>query len=230
MRIRPYPPDHFPCPYIPGLTACYEAFWTEEIAPHERQDLLEAGYRSFGRYWFHPRCEGCNRCIPIRIPVESFQPTKSQRRSARECKDVVVKVGEPEYTREKYEIYSDHLKRFDHAEDRHETDAFRMSFYDPIVPALEFCYYLDDELIAFGSVQEVPDALSSVYFCYRLAYSKLSLGTYSALKEIEVARELGKKHVYLGYYIEDNHFMSYKARYRPNEIHDGDRWVPFRPR
>ncbi|SCA63218.1 Putative arginyl-tRNA--protein transferase [Chlamydiales bacterium SCGC AG-110-P3] len=228
MRYRPFPTDHFPCPYIPGLTACYEAFWVDEITPGERQHLLEYGYRSFGKYWFRPQCEGCNRCIPIRIPVSTFHPTKSQRRSARKNTGLVIKVGEPHYTDEKFEIYCDHLQRFSYPEDRHEAESFRISFYDPDVPALEFCYYIADALIAFGSVQKVPNALSSVYFCYRLEYSKLSLGKFSVLKEIEVARQLGKEYLYLGYYIEQNHFMSYKAMFGPNEILDSGRWIPFR--
>ena len=51
-------------------------------------------------------------------------------------------------------------------------------------------------------------------------YGKLSPGTISVIKEIEHAQSLGLKYYYLGYYIKDNHSMSYKGRFFPQELYD----------
>ncbi|TXI39308.1 MAG: arginyltransferase [Nitrosomonas sp.] len=228
MRLVPLDAPPHQCAYLPDRDAVYESFLVLEATPQERQALLEAGYRSFGKYYFRPCCIGCHQCIPLRVPVEDFTPNKSQRRAWRRCRDVDVVVDKPRYTKEKWEIYHDHLQRFNREESISSAEDFAFSFYDTTIPALEFCYYVEGVLAAVGIVNVTPQALSSVYFTYRLDYAKLSLGTYSVMAEIDYARRNSKKYLYLGYYVRDNHFMSYKARFHPNEVlMSGSHWVPF---
>ena len=51
-------------------------------------------------------------------------------------------------------------------------------------------YRIDGKLIAVGVIDILPYCLSSVYFFYDPDYSFLSLGTYSALKEIEYVQKI----------------------------------------
>jgi arginyl-tRNA--protein-N-Asp/Glu arginylyltransferase len=229
MRLVPLDERPHQCGYLPDRDATYEAYLVLEASPMEREALLEAGYRSFGKYYFRPKCVGCQQCVPLRVPVAQFAPTKSQRRVWRRCQQVVdVVIDTPRYTQEKWEIYHDHLQRFNRPGQGSSPEDFAFSFYDPTIPALEFCYHVDGQLVAVGIVNVTPHALSSVYFTYRLSYAKLSLGTFSAIAEIEHARRLGKDHVYLGYYVGANHFMAYKARYLPNEILTASgQWISF---
>jgi arginine-tRNA-protein transferase len=58
------------------------------------------------------------------------------------------------------------------------------------------------------------------------AFARQSVGTYSILWEIEYARKLGLPHYYLGYYVAESDTMSYKARFRPNEMLVADNhWI-----
>ncbi|OZJ03769.1 hypothetical protein BZG36_03469 [Bifiguratus adelaidae] len=89
------------------------------------------------------------------------------------------------------------------------------------------CYYLDDTLIAVAILDILPSCVSSVYFMYDPDYSFLSLGKYSALREIALVRELGDllhytglQWYYMGFYIQSCDKMRYKAEYRPSEIKD----------
>lgn len=228
MRFIPLDEKPHQCGYLPDRNATYEAYLVLEATPMEREALLEAGYRSFGKYYFRPRCIGCHKCIPLRIPVSQFTPTKSQRRAWRRCQGVDLVVDRPRYTVEKWEIYKEHLHRFNKQESASSPEDFAFSFYDTTIPALEFCYYVDGVLAAVGIVNVTPNTLSSVYFTYRLDYAKLSLGTYSVLAEIDYARREGKKHLYLGYFVKENHFMSYKGRFHPNEIlNSSGQWTQF---
>lgn len=43
-------------------------------------------------------------------------------------------------------------------------------------------YWLDDELIAVGVIDILPQCLSSVYFFYDPKYSDLVLGTYGSMR------------------------------------------------
>src|SRR5262245_37852380 len=58
-------------------------------------ELLAAGFRRFGPAVFRPVCDSCSACVPIRVPVERFRPSASQRRVLRRNRDVEVEVGEP---------------------------------------------------------------------------------------------------------------------------------------
>ena len=227
MRIIPLREQPHVCGYLPGRLAEYESFLVLEATPQEREQLLASGYRAFGRHYFKTKCQNCRECVPIRIPVDLFTPNKSQRRLWRRSQEIRIEVGIPLFTEEKYEIYLDHLQRFQRPASQSSVEDFAFSFYDPSFPAIEFLYYVEDRLAAVGLVHEVPHALSSVYFTYRLEYSQLSLGTFSVLKEIEHTRAIGKKHLYLGYYVADNHFMRHKASFKSHETLGFDgRWRP----
>ena len=222
MRIISLSEQPHSCGYLPDRLALYESFIMLEARPEEREILLERGYRAFGKHYFRPKCSGCIECVPIRIPVDTFQPNKSQRRLWKKSQEIRVEIDLPQFTEEKYAIYTDHLQRFNRPAGQSSVEDFVFSFYDPEFPALEFLYYVGERLAAVGIVHEVSRALSSVYFTYRLEYSELSLGTFSVLKEIEHAKELGKSHLYLGYYVADNHFMRHKASFKPHEMRHPD--------
>jgi arginine-tRNA-protein transferase len=54
-------------------------------------------------------------------------------------------------------------------------------------------YRLDGQLIAVAVLDVLPNCVSSVYFMYDPAYSFLSLGKYSALREIALTQEFQEK-------------------------------------
>lgn len=82
-------------------------------------------------------------------------------------------------------------------------------------------YLLDGQIIAVGVIDILPSCVSSVYLYYDPDYDFLSLGTYSALREIAFVRELNKKapdlkYYYMGYYIHSCPKMRYKGQYYPS--------------
>lgn len=231
MRYYPLESRPHPCGYFDDRQALFEHYLIDQTSPHEREILLACGFRAFGKYTFRPHCEGCQRCVPIRVPVRDFRPHKGQRRILRKAGDIRLTVGVPEYTEEKLAVYHAHSERFPRKEAPQAEREFRLSFYEPDVPTLEFCYYLKDRLIAVGIVHETPTALSSVYFTYLPDYGQYRLGTLSTLQEIAFAASHGKRYLYLGYYIRDNHFMSYKKSFYPNEVLlSSEGWRHFRDR
>ncbi|XP_036120785.1 arginyl-tRNA--protein transferase 1 isoform X11 [Molossus molossus] len=77
-------------------------------------------------------------------------------------------------------------------------------------------YWLDGKIIAVGVIDILPHCVSSVYLYYDPDYSFLSLGVYSALREIAFTRQLHEKvpqlsYYYMGFYIHSCPKMRYKV-------------------
>ncbi|XP_056385708.1 arginyl-tRNA--protein transferase 1 isoform X2 [Hyla sarda] len=95
-------------------------------------------------------------------------------------------------------------------------------------------YWLDGKIIAVGVIDILPYCVSSVYLYYDPDFSFLSLGVYSALREIAFTRELQKKatdlcYYYMGFYIYTCPKMRYKGQYKPSELlcPESYTWVPI---
>ncbi|KAF8779354.1 hypothetical protein HU200_002619 [Digitaria exilis] len=84
-------------------------------------------------------------------------------------------------------------------------------------------YRIDGKLVAVGVVDILPKCLSSKYLFWDPDLAFLSLGKYTALKEIDWVRTTQEhcpslQYYYLGYYIHSCNKMRYKAAYRPSEL------------
>ncbi|XP_034886303.1 arginyl-tRNA--protein transferase 1 isoform X2 [Mirounga leonina] len=95
-------------------------------------------------------------------------------------------------------------------------------------------YWLDGRIIAVGVIDILPSCVSSVYLYYDPDYSFLSLGVYSALREIGFTRQLHQKtsqlsYYYMGFYIHSCPKMKYKGQYRPSDLLCPETyvWVPI---
>ncbi|XP_026210681.1 arginyl-tRNA--protein transferase 1 isoform X1 [Anabas testudineus] len=95
-------------------------------------------------------------------------------------------------------------------------------------------YWLDGRIVAVGVIDILPNCVSSVYLYYHPDFASLSLGSYSALREIAFTRQLQKQspklcYYYLGFYIHSCPKMRYKGQYRPSDLLCPETyvWVPI---
>ncbi|XP_029305190.1 arginyl-tRNA--protein transferase 1 isoform X3 [Cottoperca gobio] len=95
-------------------------------------------------------------------------------------------------------------------------------------------YWLDERIVAVGVIDILPTCVSSVYLYYDPEFSSLSLGSYSALREIAFTVQLQKQspklsYYYLGFYIHSCPKMRYKGQYRPSDLlcPETYAWVPI---
>ena len=206
------------CDYLPGRSWRFRYFFAMELDGTELAGLLSTGWRKFGYYYFKPDCRGCSACVPIRVGTADFAPSRNQRDLVKRNRDVRMEIVPLKYSDRIYEIYEIHSReRFGAPRNRED---FVFNFYSPSCPALQSEYWVGDELAGVGFLDVAGDGLSSVYFMFDTRFSKLSLGTYSALREIEYAASLGLPYYYLGYYIRECPRMVYKARFRPHDFYD----------
>lgn len=216
------------CPYLPDREWRLEVLHVRSVRPEEHERALESGFRRFGETYFHPVCDVCHECIPVRVPVGDFTPSKSQRRVLRTNRDISLEIGEPAMDDERLDLHhrfhlAKHLKQ-DWPEPRTNPMDYLMTFVLNSVPTHEFRYRLEGRLVAIAYVDESPHALSSQYAFYDPELSMRSLGTFDVLKEIETATLWRKRYLHLGYYVRGCRSMVYKASFRPHEVLVNDRW------
>jgi arginyl-tRNA--protein-N-Asp/Glu arginylyltransferase len=217
------------CGYFKDRKSLFEEYLLEDISEMEFEYLLANGVRHFGDYFFRPRCQNCYECIPIRIRTAEFAMTRSQKRALSSCRDIKMKMGIPKYSDEKFELYLTHKKKFHPLQDDVEDEQnFRLSFYVNTPFGIEFEYYLGDKLIGVALADCTKNTFSAIYTFYVPPNSKVSLGTYSILRQMEYARYKKILYFYLGYYITSNQSLNYKANFRPNEVYIEHEWRPYR--
>lgn len=229
MKIQGVPLGNFrtDCPYLPNQTFTSENMMVADIDEEGLDHLLAFGFRHFGTHFFRPVCENCHQCIPIRVRVDRFKFSRNMRRVLKKAASLTATVGRPEPTREKYRLYLSHLNRFS-AEERSGYESFREAFFSGSPFGREFRIFDAGKLVAVAHFDLTSTLLSAVYCYWDPERESLGLGTLAILKELEYALEQGLRHVYLGYYVPGSRHMSYKARFRPNELLlEEGAWVPF---
>jgi len=215
-ELRLSDPDD--CPYLPGRQARTAHFVAQEVTAAELDKLLEGGWRKFGYYFFRPLCPDCRECVPLRVPVARFLPSKRQRRVIRTGAAIDVTFKHLEPGQEIFDVFRDHAQsRFGKPL---AAEEFVQNFCLAPCPALQSEYRLDGKLVAAGILDKSERALSSVYFAFRSAVADCRPGVLSVLAEVAHAARLGLDYYYLGYWIAGNPSMAYKAAFRPHEVYD----------
>lgn len=184
------------------------------------QELIERGYRRFGKMYFRPICAHCDECKSIKIDVKNFEFSKSHRRVIKKAEFIKSYIQIPSMTQahldlfEKYHLYMKERKDWDHSQTNPQ------SYYSSFVNGhngfgYEVLYYHEDRLIAVDLIDILEDGISSIYFYYDPEYMKYGLGKLSLLFQIKFAKAQDKDWIYLGYYVKDCSSLSYKADYKP---------------
>ena len=100
-----------PCPYLPGRSATLEGFFAGRIPAGFYRQLMDLSFRRSGRFFYRPKCIGCSECTPLRVLVDEFAPSRSQRRCRSRNQDMTVELGRPDFTVEKFELYSRYVEQ-----------------------------------------------------------------------------------------------------------------------
>lgn len=225
-----------PCGYLPNETWSLEYEMVRSLTAHEYLERMAQGWRRFGEMLFRPRCPACNACRSLRVIVDRFHPDRSQRRVQRASDgQVKVLVGTPTVTPAHLRLYDAYHAFQSEAKGwpEHPTkdpDSYFNSFVKNPFPTQEWAYYLGNRLIGVGYVDDLPGALSAIYFFYDPGERHRSLGTWNVLRILEYARRRGIEHLYLGYYVPDCSSLAYKRRFAPNQLLGKDgQWHDFCP-
>jgi len=227
--------EEHPCSYLKGKPA-RTAFIDPEV--QITRDLATSlnwqGFRRSGQYLYRAQCNPCRACQPLRVITSEFKSSKSQKRNLKKNQDLRVQLSTKEtLSKEKLKQYFDLYGRY--IETRHrqgdmfppnkdQFDSFIGSLYDF---SLMIEFYLGKELVMVSLCDELYDGLSAIYTFFEPNFSSRGLGVYAILWQIHYSLAKEYPYLYLGFWIKDCEKMTYKQKYRPNEIYVNENWQPF---
>lgn len=220
------------CPYLPGRVARMPLYrQLRRLTLDETDARLFQSERRVGVCLYRTACPTCSACEGIRVPVATFQPSRSQRRVAKRWEGHArIEIGPPSLTDDKLALFNRHKQERDLATgDDAEMSSLGYASWLVYTCTLtvEMRYYYDDVLVGVGIVDLGRTAASSVYFYFDPDRADLSPGVFSVLQELELCRRTGREHLYLGLFVADCSRLAYKGDYRPHErLVDGD-WRTF---
>ena len=219
-----------PCPYLEGERMRTPLRYQLRPVHPQAQDVLFAfGDRRYGKMLYRTDCPSCVACEPLRIPVHQFTRSKSQRKVWNRNQDVLVEIVPTRATHSKVEMFNQHKRAQGMVRDQGSLtqSGYKEWFVDSCTTTLEFLYYIDGQLVCVSVLDLGENDASSVYVFYDMNYTRRSLGTFSALYEMEWMKEQNKRYYYLGLYVKDCAHLNYKNRFYPHDrLFDGE-WHRF---
>lgn len=230
-RLQFYLTAPYPCSYLPDRHARSQvATPANLIDTAVFSELAHLGFRRSGLYVYRPRCDGCAACVPVRLPVAAFRPSRSQRRCQARNADLVMQLKPLVFDESHYRLY----RRYQNSRhsgsgmDSDDHEQYRSFLLTSRVDSALAEFTLEGEVVMVSLVDRLLDGLSAVYTFFEPNLAKRSLGVYGVLSQIELASRMGLPYLYLGYWIEASPKMAYKSGYQPLEAFQAGHWLPLK--
>lgn len=230
--IRLYVTAAYPCSYLPGRMARSQvADPALPIDAHNYGEMVRQGFRRSGRHTYRPRCDNCDACIPVRVPVAHFRPNRSQRRTWRHHADLTGRERPLTFDALHYDLYL-RYQRARHAggsmSEDGETQYREFLLQSSVDTRLVEFRTPDERLMMVSIIDILDDGLSAVYTFFEPGLPGSSLGTYGILWQIRMCQLLNLDYLYLGHWVEQAQTMRYKSNFRPIEQRKDGQWIPLR--
>ena len=220
-----------PCPYIKGQMERKIFTWlTSDNAKNINEELVKNGFRRSQNIAYRPACEKCSQCIPTKIIVNEFVPTKSMKRVIKKNTDLRQSKKNNVATEEQFKLFIKYNKTRHGNKGMSEMsfEGYQRMIEDSLVETNVFEFRKISKkynrLVAAVLSDELNDGLSMVYSFFDPDEKNRSLGTFLILNHINETKKQGRQYCHLGYWVKNSSKMSYKARFKPQKRLVNGKW------
>ena len=220
QRLQFYITTAYPCGYLEDRQARSLIATPEHLVDAPIYDqLIRLGFRRSGKFVYRPHCEGCQACVPVRVPVDGFSPNRSQRRAWTRHQPLTAQVLALHFSDEHYRLYHAYQQARHPAGgmDKDGVEQYRSFLAQSNVDSVLVEFREAGKLRMISVVDHLQDGLSAVYTFYDCSDPKSAYGTYNVLWLIDWCRRLHLPYLYLGYWIAESRKMAYKQSFTPLE-------------
>ena len=241
-KLQFYVTTPYKCGYLPNKLA-----QSLIAAPHHLVDtiiysgLIQQGFRRSGKFAYRPHCELCNACVPVRLVLSGFVPSRSQKRAHKQHANLTARIIPLGYHQDHFALYASYQaarhaelelsEKDDTAEkdNNAEVEQYRQFLCQSNVESLMIEFRNAENQLKIVSVVDLTiDGVSAVYTFYDTIFKagepKTSYGTYSIMWQAEWAKSLNLPFLYLGYWIAESEKMAYKQAFKPQEKLTNGEW------
>lgn len=229
--IQFYTTAPYPCSYLADRQARSQVAIPPEHIDHAVYGtLVQQGFRRSGQFTYRPRCDGCQRCVPVRVCALDFAPDRTQRKIVNRLNQpgrMQVRERSLAFDPEHYALYRAYQQtRHPHGGmDDDDADQYTQFLLTSGVDTRLIEFRVGGRLVMVSVMDVLADGLSAVYTFYNPADAKASYGTYAVLWQIIQCQYNQLPYLYLGYWIAESDKMAYKSRFQPMQMLDNDQWI-----
>lgn len=233
QKLQFYVTTPYPCGYIAkNLAQSLIASPHHVVDADVYSELIKQGFRRSGKFAYRPHCEHCHQCVPVRVVLNKFLPTRSQKRAYKRHSNLTATVLPLDFYEAHFTLYRQYQSSRHPAESEQsknacneEKEQYKQFLCQSNVESLMIEFKDAENQIKIVSVVDIiEDGVSAVYTFYDTE-QKASYGTYAIIWLAEWTKNLRLPYLYLGYWIAESQKMAYKKNFQGQEkLINGD-WI-----
>ena len=217
-----------PCPYLTNRDEKKIFLIMDDInKSNEYEHLIKSGFRRSHNILYNQVCADCNLCKSIRINVNNFKLSKSNKRVLNKNKNLFIKKLSNNPSKEQFILFKKYLE-FKH----NDSEMNEMNFHDYCkmfdskgINTKIYEYFYEGELAGCVISDFLEGSISMVYSFYSEIFLKNSFGKYVILDHFRLAKDFDMDYVYLGYWVEGSTKMEYKNSFNSSEVLIDNKWT-----